>query len=69
VNIAKNLENAALYFPDRTAIIEEDRKISFFEFSRESNRVASALTDMGVQPGDRAAICVPNSYHMLTFYF
>ncbi len=69
MNIAKNLENAAFYFPERTAIIEEDRKISFFEFSRESNRVASALTDMGVQPGDRVAMCAPNNYHWLTFYF
>jgi len=69
VNIAKNLDNAAFYFPERTAVIEEDRKISFFEFSRESNRVASALTDMGVQPGDRIAICAPNSYYWLTFYF
>jgi len=69
VNIAKNLDNAAFYFPERTAVIEEDRKISFFEFSLESNRVASALTDMGVQPGDRIAICAPNSYNLLTFYF
>ncbi|MBW1798925.1 MAG: AMP-binding protein [Deltaproteobacteria bacterium] len=69
MNIAKNLENAAFYFPDRTSVIEEDRKISFLEFSQESNRVATALTGMGIRPGDRVALCAPNSYHWLTFYF
>ena len=66
MNIAKNLENAAFYFPDRTAVIEGDRKISFIEFSQESNRVASALTGLGVRPGDRVGICRPNSYNLLT---
>jgi long-chain acyl-CoA synthetase len=69
LNIAKNLDNAAFYFADRTAVIEEDREITFIELSHESNRVASALALMGVQPGDRVAICAPNSYNWLTFYF
>ncbi len=69
MNIAKNLENAAFYFPDRPAVIEGDQKISFLEFNQESNRIATALTGMGIQPGDHVALCAPNSYQWLTFYF
>ncbi|MEE9612947.1 MAG: AMP-binding protein, partial [Desulfatiglandales bacterium] len=69
MNVAKNLENAAFYFPDRPALIEDNRKISFHEFNEESNRVATALKSMGVQPGDHVALCAPNSYSWLAFYF
>lgn len=69
MNVAKNLEDAAFYFSDRLAVIEDDRKISFKEFNQESNRVATALISMGVQPGDHVALCAPNSYFWLTFYF
>ncbi|MEE9420244.1 MAG: AMP-binding protein [Desulfatiglandaceae bacterium] len=69
MNIAKNLQIAALYFPERPALIEEDREISFLEFSQESNRVATALIGMGVRPGDRVAMCAPNSYRWLSLYF
>jgi len=65
VNIAKNLENAAFYFPDRPAVIEGDQKISFLEFNQESNRIATALAGMGIQPGDHVALCAPNSYQWL----
>ncbi|UCF94068.1 MAG: AMP-binding protein [Desulfobacterales bacterium] len=69
MNIARNLENAALYFPDRCAIIEGDRQISFREFDRESGRVATELGRAGIQPGDHVALCAPNSYPWLAFYF
>ncbi len=69
MNIAKNLENAALYFPDHPAVIEEDRKVSYREFNQETNRIASALKIMGLRPGDRIALCAPGSYRWLTLYF
>ena len=69
MNVAKNLENAAFYFPDRPAVIEDDRKISFSELNQESNGVATALIGMGIQPGDQVALCAPSSYPWLAFYF
>jgi long-chain acyl-CoA synthetase len=69
VNIAKNLQTAAFHFPTRPAVVEGSREVSFLEFSRESNRVATALIEMGVRPGDSVALCAPNSYHWLVFYF
>lgn len=69
MNIAKNLDMIAFYFPRRPAVIEGARQVSYHEFSQESNRVATALIDLGVRPGDRIALCAPNSYPWLTFYY
>ncbi len=69
MNVAKNLENAAFYFPKQTAVIENDQEINFLEFNRVSNRVATALMGLGIQPGDHVALCAPNAYEWLAFYF
>ncbi len=69
MNIAHNLENSTCYFPDRTAIIEEDRIISYSEFNRDANKAASAMASFGVRPGDHIALCAPNSYTWLVIYF
>jgi long-chain acyl-CoA synthetase len=69
MNIADNLEKSACYFPNHTAVLEGDRTITYSEFNRDASRIASALRASGVQPGDHAAICAPNSYAWLTFYF
>jgi long-chain acyl-CoA synthetase len=69
MNIAANLERAAFHFPDHIAVIEGDRSISFAEFNRDAIQMASALVSVGVQPGAHVALCAPNSYAWLVFYF
>jgi long-chain acyl-CoA synthetase len=69
MNVATNLERAAFHFPDHIAVIEGDRSVSFAEFNRDASRMASALVSVGVQPGDHVALCAPNSYAWLVFYF
>jgi long-chain acyl-CoA synthetase len=69
MNVARNLENAAFYFPKRTAVIDNEREISFLEFNRASNRIATALQSLGVHPGDHVALYTPNTYEWLAFYF
>jgi long-chain acyl-CoA synthetase len=69
MNLATNLETSAFYFPDRVAVIEGDREISFQEFNQESNCVATALIRLGIKPGDHVVLCAPNSYPWLAFYF
>jgi long-chain acyl-CoA synthetase len=69
MNIASNLKNAAFYFPEHCAIIEDDKIITFSQFNQDANRVASALVGRGVRAGDLVALCAPNSYHWLAFYF
>lgn len=69
MNLATNLERSAFYFPDRVAVAEGDREFSFREFDQESNRIATGLIHLGIKPGDHVALCAPNSYEWLAFYF
>ncbi len=69
MNYARNLEMSALCFPDRIAVIGDGREYSYRRLNEEANRVASALTAMSVKPGDHVALCAPNSYEWMVFYF
>jgi long-chain acyl-CoA synthetase len=69
MNIATNLDRAAFHFPSSLAVIEGDTRVSYSEFHRDANRIASALVSVGVRPGDHVALCAPNSYAWLVFYF
>ncbi len=69
MNIAQNLENTAFFFPDRCAVVDGDRQITYRQFNLESGKIAAALVAAGVRPGDHAALCAPNSYEWLSFYF
>src|SRR4030067_2878215 len=69
MNLAENLESSAIYFPDRPAIIEGKREVSYLELDQESNCLATALMKLGVQRGDPVALCAPSSYQWLACYF
>jgi long-chain acyl-CoA synthetase len=69
VNIAKNLERSARYFPDRPALREDSSEISYAQFNERASRVATALLQMGIKPGEHLGLCAPNSNDWLAFYF
>ena len=69
MNLAKNLENAAFYFPERPALREGGVEINYAQLNERANRVATALIELGLRPGDLAGLCAPNSIDWITFYF
>ena len=69
MNLAKNLENSAFYFPQRPAISEDHGATSYALLNERANRAATALLRMGISPGDNVALCAPNSGDWLAFYF
>ncbi|MFC1820129.1 class I adenylate-forming enzyme family protein [Thermodesulfobacteriota bacterium] len=69
MNIAKNLERSAFYFPDRPALSEDLSETSYTRLNERANHVATALNKMGIQPGDHIGLCAPNSGDWLAFYF
>jgi len=69
MNIAKHLERSAFFFPDRPAVVEESREVSYRELNHRTDRIALALLDQGVQPGDFIGLCAPNSADWLAVYF
>ena len=69
MNIARNLERSAFYFPDRPASSEDLSETSYAQLNDRANRVATALIQMGIRPGDHIGLCAPNSVDWLAFYF
>ncbi len=60
MNIAKNIERASLYFPEKAALIFEGRIYSYRELNERINRLANALKGLGVEKGDRVGLFLPN---------
>lgn len=63
------LDRSVAAFGDRCVIEFRDRLISFRELGRRVNRAASGLRSLGVAPGDRVALYLPNTpYHPIAFF-
>jgi len=54
------LARTARELPDKTALVFIDSKISYRQLDDMANRFANALIDMGVKPGDKVAMLMPN---------
>ncbi len=55
--------------PERTALVFEDRRWSYALWHGRVMRLAQALADLGVRPGDRVAFYVSTSENSATSYF
>lgn len=69
MNLATILEDSARFFPDNAAVIEDENTYSYREFDDYATKLASVLSDYGVNPGDHIGFCAPNSYDWLAMYF
>jgi long-chain acyl-CoA synthetase len=54
------LHETARKYPDHTALIYKNAKISYREYNEAVNRFAAALQGLGVNKGDRVAVHLPN---------
>jgi len=59
-NLARNLAHTAAIHPDRPAVKLDDHVLSYTELLDVSARMATMLRDLGVAPGDRVALQLPN---------
>ncbi|QKG84023.1 long-chain fatty acid--CoA ligase [Kroppenstedtia pulmonis] len=69
VPITYYLEKAAEEFPDREALYFMGKRITYRNLLQDVYRMAHALRDLGVQPGDRVAIMLPNSPQAVIAYY
>jgi len=60
VPIDQNVTNSANKYPDSTAIIFFNHKMTYREFDDLVDRFAAALQKLGVKKGDRVAVHLPN---------
>jgi len=63
------LENSALRFPSKTAIIHGQKRLPYDQINRLSNQLAHCLIKAGVGPGDRVALlCESSAEYVSCFY-
>ncbi|MEZ4525003.1 MAG: acyl-CoA synthetase [Desulfobacterales bacterium] len=66
--IADMIRRSAYHYPDKTAVIFGNKSLTYAELEAETNRVANALRDLGVEKYDRVAILAHNTiHHVLTW--
>ena len=63
------LQRAAAVHPGRTAIIDGPRTFTYAAMAAQVTRLANALRNRGLQPGDRVAYLAPNCAEMLVGNF
>src|SRR5688500_3560787 len=60
LNLASMISHHARLAPQKEAIVWENVRLTFGELDKLSNRVANALTGMGIGRGEKVALCCPN---------
>jgi len=63
------LDEAVRDYPDRTATIFHGKKVTYRQMDHMANRFARALQAMGVNPGDRVAIMLPNVPQVVAAFY
>ncbi len=63
------IQRAASVHPDRTAITDGQRSMTYAAMAAEVTRLANALVAKGLQRGDRVAYLAPNCAEMLIGHF
>jgi len=69
VNVGSLLARHAQYRPQHTAVVFEDRRLSFLELNQRVDRLANALLKLGVIKGDKVATILPNCPELLESYW
>jgi long-chain acyl-CoA synthetase len=68
-NLSSLLENSAAKYPERTAIVFGDTRLSYAQVNGAANQVANLLVSKGIQPGDKVALMCPNLPYFSLVYW
>ncbi|HEY8858050.1 MAG TPA: acyl--CoA ligase family protein [Gaiellales bacterium] len=63
------LERSATAFPDRLAVVDGDRRLTWSELRERARRLAVALQASGIERGDRVAFLAPNTVELLEAHY
>lgn len=69
MRVGRLLTGSAARFPERAALIYEDRRVSFAELDESSNRLAHALHGNGITTGDTVALFTKNRPEWVEVFF
>lgn len=69
LNLAECVDMSAAATADKTALIFDQFQMTYAELAMAAKRVANLLKDMGVRPGDRVGMLLPNTPHFPIVYY
>src|SRR5450432_2797088 len=69
LNLAIVLSENAQRFPDRTAVICDDRQLTYGELETITNQLANSLTKLGLHAGQKMLLMLPNIPEFVMGYF
>ena len=69
LNPVEFLRRSAYVYPEKVALVDGDRRLSYGQLAERSWRLANALRSAGLQKGDRVATLLFNSSPMLEAHF
>ena len=69
LNFAIILKENVRSHPNRVAVIDDDRRMTFAELLQQARRFANVLSGLGLEPGDRVSIMSQNCLEYPIAYF
>ncbi|MBO2459477.1 AMP-binding protein [Actinomadura violacea] len=69
VPVTRLLDDAAERYPRRTALVFSGRRTAYRDLRDAADRFADGLHRLGVQPGDRVALILPNCPQLVIAFF
>ncbi|MEW9677348.1 long-chain-fatty-acid--CoA ligase [Lentibacillus sp. L22] len=60
---------AVKYYPQKVAVIDEDKQFTYQEFGERTDKLSRALFASGVRNGDHVAVMLPNTHYMLECFY
>lgn len=68
-NAGDVIVRTAALFPERTAVVDGDREVSYRELAATIDRLGHALLGLGLEPGSPVGLTMMNSWRVLATYF
>jgi long-chain acyl-CoA synthetase len=66
ITLQQALDDTTDRFPDNTALVFQGKRVSYSQLSQMVARLAGGLRKLGVKPGDRVALLLPNLVQTVT---
>ncbi|MBW1785053.1 MAG: long-chain fatty acid--CoA ligase [Deltaproteobacteria bacterium] len=65
MNLGLHLKRTSMWFRDRTALIDGEKRFTFHQVNERVNRLANALTGLGLKKENRVALLSPNRHQLI----
>jgi len=62
-------DRAATFFGDKVGVVDGEAQFTYRAFATRTHRLANALVELGVEPGDRVSFITFNTHHLLEAYY